>query len=421
MNMNRRKMISLWLCTSLFFFSSELCCSYAAQMTVPVAAMGNHQPVKITYSREELLQLRPNPNTDGPSNLNLNYNPKPRKRGRRGGIKGRLRRLNRLPLPTVIFGNAQSLCNKLDQLEACMALQDFRESSLLCFTETWFKDQHTTADVSIDGFSCVRGDRDLHVTGKDGGGGVCAYINTRWCNNIKVVKKHCCQDVEFIVIALRPFYLPREIPQIFVSVAYVQQEGSRIEAGKKIAQEMRLLESESTDALKLVLGDFNHFMLKRALPHWHQYVKVPTRKDSILDECYGNIPNAYLAKAKNGIGKSDHNLIQLLPKYKQKLRKFNIIKKPVKIWSEVAINDLKDCFDRTDWDTFKSDSLDDTVERCSAYIKFCEDSIVPIKFVKIYANNKPWVSKELRLLMKEKYEMFKQGDFEASKIRQIEK
>lgn len=43
-----------------------------------------------------------------------------RKRGRRGGVRQRLRRrgFRRLPLPSIILGNVQSLRNKIDELQA---------------------------------------------------------------------------------------------------------------------------------------------------------------------------------------------------------------------------------------------------------------------------------------------------------------
>lgn len=54
---------------------------------------------------------------------------------------------------------------------------EYRDSCLLCFTETRLKD-------TIDDSLLVRTDHDPLVTGKKVGGGVCVYVNERWCKNI---------------------------------------------------------------------------------------------------------------------------------------------------------------------------------------------------------------------------------------------
>ena len=92
-----------------------------------------------------------------------------RKRGRKGGVRARYRRkLDRPPLPALVTGNARSLNNKLDELCANIRfLNEYRESALICFSETWFYP---------DSFSLYRCDR-TKDSNKACGGGVCAYIN----------------------------------------------------------------------------------------------------------------------------------------------------------------------------------------------------------------------------------------------------
>ncbi|XP_071944757.1 uncharacterized protein [Antedon mediterranea] len=87
----------------------------------------SYPPRYITYSREELIQLRPalpgvqrrsRPSATDTDTLGAQI--KNRKRGRRGGLKARLKRRKfSAPLPSILTGNAQSLRNKLDELKAC--------------------------------------------------------------------------------------------------------------------------------------------------------------------------------------------------------------------------------------------------------------------------------------------------------------
>ena len=65
---------------------------------------------------------------------------------------------------------------------------------------------------------------------------------------------------------------------------------------------------------------------------------------------------------------------------------------------------LRGCFDCTDWDVLYDDcaDLDSNVDVCSGYISFCVGNIVPTKTVKIYPNNKPWVTKDVKSLLNRK-------------------
>lgn len=78
-----------------------------------------------------------------------------RRQGKRGGVRQRFReqRLSRIPLPSMILGNVQSLRNKMDELQGNVSfLKDFREYCVLAFTETWLTENDQDNDLSIDGF-----------------------------------------------------------------------------------------------------------------------------------------------------------------------------------------------------------------------------------------------------------------------------
>ncbi|XDV31630.1 hypothetical protein PO909_002597 [Leuciscus waleckii] len=55
------------------------------------------------------------------------------------------------------------------------------------------------------------------------------------------------------------------------------------------------IENSYPDATVLILGDFNHVKLKRSLPRFKQQIRVPTRYDKVLDQCYCTIANAFHA------------------------------------------------------------------------------------------------------------------------------
>ena len=74
----------------------------------------------------------------------------------------------------------------------------------------------------------------------------------------------------------------------------------------------------------------------------------------------------------------------------------------------------------TDWDMFvnSSDNLDQLVGVTTDYIKFCVDTVVPDKKVKVYANSKPWVTGEVIKAIRHNRDVFLEGDFNKNKEAQ---
>ena len=120
---------------------------------------------------------------------------------KKGGIRVRLRRRKcKHPLPTVIFGNVRSVTKQYSELLCCVKyLRKYREACALCFNETSLHSGIEDSAVDIEGFKLIRGDRN-DASGKQRGGGVCACINNKWCNNITVKHCACSKDIEIINI-----------------------------------------------------------------------------------------------------------------------------------------------------------------------------------------------------------------------------
>lgn len=62
----------------------------------------------------------------------------------------------------------------------------------------------------------MRADRSKS-SGKWKGGGLVVFINSRWCQpgHVTVKEQICNQDIELLVVSLRPYYLPREFSHVF--------------------------------------------------------------------------------------------------------------------------------------------------------------------------------------------------------------
>lgn len=93
--------------------------------------------------------------------------------------------------------------------------------------------------------------------GKTRGGGVCLYINNRWCDNIKVHRKVCIPNLELVTLSLHPFYLPREFPIVVVSCVYVAPSANINIAAELIAEGANAMLAKYPGAPLFILGDFN--------------------------------------------------------------------------------------------------------------------------------------------------------------------
>ena len=63
-------------------------------------------------------------------------------------------------------------------------------------------------------------------------------------------------------------------------------------------------------------------------------------------------------------------------------------------------------------------SIDQATDVITSYIRFCEDNIVSKKSIKIFLNNKPWVTKRIKYTLNEKKIAFQSGSLVDRKIVQ---
>ena len=182
-------------------------------------------------------------------------------------------------------------------------------------------------------------------------------MNSKWCTNVTIKESLCCEDIELLSLALRPLYLPREINQVFVTVVYIHPKANVQYANEKISALVHRLSSASPDSPSFVLGDFSRCRLTSTLPHFKQYVTCQTHGPSTRYLCYGNIPSAYLSRQLPALGNSDHSMVQLVPLYRQKLKRVQHSIRTVKTWTSEGIETLNGCFEITDWDVFLSDGI----------------------------------------------------------------
>ena len=130
----------------------------------------------------------------------------------------------------------------------------------------------------------------------------------------------------------------------------------------------------------------------------------PTRNERTIDLAYSNVAEAYKCTPLPPLGDSDHNIISLMPKYRPILKTRKPISQQRRVLAPGSMERLQGCLECTDWTVFidACDDFDELTDTINSYIKFCEENVTTVKEINRFPNEKSWVTKELRELLKKK-------------------
>ena len=125
------------------------------------------------------------------------------KRGSRADISARLKANPYKPV--------NSLVNKMDY-------------NTIILTKTWLNNTVLDNAIQVDGPTTFWVDRTPALNGKLWGSGI--FVNNNRCTNAKIISSHCSEDIEFLTVKCRPFYIPREFTAINITAMYIQPSAS---------------------------------------------------------------------------------------------------------------------------------------------------------------------------------------------------
>ncbi|XP_051717819.1 uncharacterized protein LOC127495187 isoform X2 [Ctenopharyngodon idella] len=232
-----------------------------------------------------------------------------------------------------------------------------------------------------------------------------------------MIDKVCSPDLEYLMLRCRPFYLPREYTVVIVMAVYIPPQANVKVALEQLYDVISKQQNIHPDGIFIIAGDFNQAHLNTVHPIFYQHVKCKTRGENTLDHVYTNIKDAYKAIARPHLGQSDHLSLFLTPAYKALVNSAKSTYRIVKVWPEVAINQLQDCFENTDWNIFSHQSdLETFTSSVMSYIGYCVDNVTVNKKIRVYPNEKPWMDNEVKQLIRARDTAFKSGDISAYKV-----
>ncbi len=134
---------------------------------------------------------------------------------------------------------------------------------------------------------------------------------------------------------------------------------------------------------------------------------------NLLQYHYKAIKGAYHSVPRAAL---DYLITVLFSLYQTTGRNLKSAKLVLRTWTKKLTNeadqDLKACFDLTDWSVFEAaaNDLDELTETVTSYISFCEDMCISNMTRLTYNNDKPWFTAKLRQLFQAKKDAYRKRD-----------
>lgn len=92
------------------------------------------------------------------------------------------------------------------------------------------------------------------------------YVNKKRYKNYTLGESHCWEDTELLFPSFRPFYLPGESGQLFITVVSIHSRRNARAAADVMYDTVVWLENAAPDSLKFILWDFNGCSIKEHYP-----------------------------------------------------------------------------------------------------------------------------------------------------------
>ena len=298
-----------------------------------------------------------------------------------------------------------SLVPKIDEVQEVVRSGNYQFISLV---ETWLQNHIHDHVIDIEGYNLIRRDR---INGQHGG--VCMYIK----NSIRFELLETISNEQFEVlwINLNLSRLPRGYNNLVIGTVYHLPSADNLAMLNYLMNCLSTLESLFSNCAFIILGDFNRLNISQLKSNYglRQLVNFPTRGRNTLDLVLTNLHEYYDQPTKYApFGLSDHMSVELKPKNRiqfQSAQRIKIKKRDLRPSSRLIF--------RKYLELLNIPNMFNNVLTCTEKNTLLEtmltvglDYILPLRSVKTWSNEPPWMTPELSSLIKKRQIALKQGN-----------
>ena len=328
----------------------------------------------------------------------------------RGGWQYALKRMNinQMSIPELLNSNCRSLINKVDYLQFLLSQNMYRNCGVITIQESWLTDLQDDCLVSLRDFNIYRQDRSNNK--KTCGGGVATFVNVNWCRSTFACFKFSNDFIDCLTLRCRPKHL-NKYKYIYVTNIYMTPDCTSSALSVFADKFTEFAVTAFSDSLSIVCGDFNSCdcSFLTSLGHLN-VVDFPTRLNAHLDLVFINDVGTYVTRKRAPLSSSDHCIIRVLPKVYGKHGKSTHIHHTKKViyrsYSEENLQNLKNMFRTTNWEVLTDDSIENTTDVITCYLKFCFDICCPTET--FFLSFDRLTSPQLKRLRRVKERMYKE-------------
>ena len=253
-------------------------------------------------------------------------------------------------------------------------------ASIVCVTETWFKEHMDIHSLALEGFCLERKDR---INGR--GGGVACYI--RNAINYKRLVDMEDAELEVMWIKIMPEKMPRKCTCILLAV-FSQMRDHIITCVDTVIR-------SHPECGVIITGDFNQLQDNFLRTHYRfvQVVKVVTRGQATLDKILTNMVEVYTSPVTiSELGTSDHSMVLWEPKCNKSVDTGKLIYVTVRCMGPIEKETFAKALSAVKWEALYR------LETCAeqyAYYQTIIDKLMqmcfPTKMVSRHTSDKPWI------------------------------
>ena len=313
-------------------------------------------------------------------------------------------------MPRFMLCNPRSLVNKFDEFRSFLHNHNIQ---IACVSETWFKHDTPNEQVSVEGFSLFSKERSNRP-----GGGVALYVN----DSLQAVgyETFIPQQLEVVWVKLRPPLLPRSITCLYYCAIYSPPNDPNADLLiSHLVETIDTLNTNYPDAGIVIAGDMNHLDTSELTTgQFTQVVDSPTRGSATLDKIITNISSQYLSPVIMApLQRSDHNTILWNPKVNsiQRNETYTKTTRPIR---QSSVRYFGQWITQYDWPDLYS--APNSQSKCSVFYDTLNKSInkyFPPKTIKLHIKDKPWMTGEIKALIKSRQMLFSDGNIRWKSVR----